>query len=65
MRWGQAHESELMEKYKDEWVAIVNKKVVAAGKNLKKVKEEAMEATKKDLFPTRFIESGAHIYKIE
>ena len=64
MRWGQAHKSELMEKYGGEWVAIVNKKVVAAGKNLRKVKEEAMKITKKELFPTLFVESGAHIYKI-
>ena len=62
MRWGQSHESELMEKYRGKWVAIVNKKVVAAGTNLGKVKEDAMKTTKKDLFPTLFIESGAHIY---
>ena len=63
MRWGQAHKSELMGKYRGEWVAIVNKKVVASGKNLSKVKEEAMKITKKELFPALFVESGAHIYK--
>ena len=46
MRWGQAHKSELMEKYKGEWVAIVNKKVVASGNNLGKVEEEAMKITR-------------------
>ena len=63
MRWGQAHKSELMGKYRGEWVAIVNKKVVASGKNLSKVKEEAKKITKKELFPALFVESGAHIYK--
>jgi len=64
LRWAQAHESELMEKHTGEWVAIVNKKVVAAGKNLERVKKEAMKITKKELFPTMFVESGAHIYRL-
>ncbi len=63
MKWARTHESELLAKYRDKWVAIVNKKVVAAGKNLRKVEEDAMKITKKELFPTLFIEGGSAIYK--
>ena len=41
MKWGREHRSELLDKYRNKWVAIVDKKVVSAGKDLIKVEEEA------------------------
>jgi len=35
--WGFRHQTKLLETYRDVWVAIVDKAVVAAGKDLGKV----------------------------
>jgi hypothetical protein len=40
-KWAEKHYSELVKKFPDEWVAVVNREVVTAGKDLAKVKEEA------------------------
>ncbi|KPV62162.1 MAG: hypothetical protein AOA65_2054 [Candidatus Bathyarchaeota archaeon BA1] len=61
-KWGREHYAELQERYKDQWVAIVDKRVVSYGKNLKKVEEEAKKLTKKEHIYTTFVESGAAIY---
>ena len=53
--------TKLLEKYRDEWVAIVNKEVVAAGKDLGKVEKEAKRKTGRDP-AVMFVESGSHIY---
>ena len=62
MKWGREHRSDLLDKYPDQWVAIVDKTVVVAGTYLSKVEEEARWKTQKNLIPTLFIDSGAHIY---
>jgi len=61
-QWGFQHHTELLEKYKDVWVAISNKKVVSAGKDLSEVKKKAKEKTGKDEITVMFVECGAHIY---
>lgn len=47
MKWGREHFSDLMASYPDQWVAIVERKIVAVGKDLGKVIEEAKWKTKK------------------
>jgi len=61
-KWGFKNHSDLLKKYKDLWVAIVNKKVVSAGKNLAKVEEEAKRKCKRKEVPVMFVECGAHMY---
>ncbi len=39
MKWGREHRSDLLHRYPDQWVAIVDKIVVAAGMDLRKVEE--------------------------
>lgn len=65
MKWGMAHHTELLEKYKDKWVAIFKKKVVASGTNLKKVEEQATKKTGLMKVPVILVECGAHIYGIK
>ncbi len=51
--------------YADQWVAIVDRQVVAAaGKILKEVEEKAARLTRKpkDQIPVLFIECGAQVY---
>ncbi len=62
MKWGREHRSELLDEYVNQWIAIVDKKVISAGKDLAKVKEEAKWKTHKKQIPTLFIDSGEHIY---
>ena len=40
-KWAEKHYSELVKKFPDEWVAVVNREVITSGKDLAKVKEEA------------------------
>lgn len=61
-KWAFEHHSELIDKYKDMWVAIVDKKIVSAGEDLGKVEEEAKKKTGKKQIPVFFVECGAHIY---
>jgi hypothetical protein len=61
-KWAEKHYSELVKKFPDEWVAVVNREVVTAGKDLAKVKEEAKIKTGREKIPTIFIECGDHVY---
>jgi len=63
MKWGEKHYSELVKKYPDKWVAIVNKKVVADGKSIKNTEIEAERKTsrKKELIPVIFVEGSPSI----
>ena len=65
MKWGEEHYSELVKKYRDQWVAIVNKKVVAAGKSLRNTEIEAERKTNKnkDLIPVIFVEGTPSILR--
>lgn len=65
MKWGESHHTQLLKKYKDMWVAIFKKKVIAAGKILEEVDNQARRKLKREDFPILFIESGAHIYAIK
>ena len=61
--WGFKHYSELVRKYPDQWVAILDKKVVASG-DLAEVEMEAKRKTGKKYIPVIFVESGSHIYRV-
>jgi len=61
MVWGEKHHSVLLEKYRDSWIAVNNKMIVASGSNLREVKKKAKQITGKTV-PVLFIECGAHIY---
>jgi len=60
--WGFKHHTELLKRYRDKWIAIVNKKVIASGSDLAKVEKLAQKKTRKKYIPVMFVESGSHIY---
>lgn len=62
LSWARRNHTKLLEKYADMWVAIVDRKVIASGKNLEKVEEEARVKSKRVDFPVMFVECGEHIY---
>lgn len=61
LKWGEKHHTEFLKKYRDKWVAIKNKKIVASGNNLAKVEEEAKERTGEKWVPVTFVEGGERI----
>jgi hypothetical protein len=61
--WGRQHHTELLERYRDEWVAIHNKRIIASGKDLGEVEEEAKTKTGREKVPVFYVESGSHIYE--
>ena len=64
MKWGLDNYKNLQLKFRDLWVAIVNKEVVVAGESIKYVEEKASRLTGKgkEEIPVIFVESGAHVY---
>ena len=60
--WGFKNHTQLLKRYRDKWIAIVNKKVVASGSDLAKVEKIAQKKTSKKYIPVMFVESGSHIY---
>jgi len=60
-KWALEHYNALRKRYADMWVAIVNKKVVAYGKELTEEKEESLLKTAGRPPLIRFIESEARI----
>jgi hypothetical protein len=64
MKWGLDNYKNLQLKFRDLWVAIVNKEVVVAGESIKYVEEKASKLTgkSKEEIPVIFVESGAHVY---
>jgi len=62
MRWGREHYSELVKKYPDKWVAIVDKSVVAVGEGIKEIRRAARQKTGREHIVTLFVECGDHVY---
>ena len=60
--WGESQHTEFLKKYKDQWVAVKNKKVVAFGEDLSKVKQIARQKTGEEEIPVVFVDCGWHIY---
>ena len=64
IRWGKKHYLELVKKYPDKWVAIVDSEVASVGDSPKMVEKDAEKKTGKhqNRIPVIFIESGSHVY---
>lgn len=61
-KWVHDHYQELAGKYPNQWIAVANKKVISAGKDLGKVERKAERKVGKKDFPLLFIEREAHVY---
>ncbi len=61
--WANEHLGEISQSYPNQWVAIVDKTVVAAGKNLSEVKKTAKVKTGRKEFPIVFAERSIHVYQ--
>lgn len=61
--WAFSHYSELMQKYLNHWVAIINKEVVSVGSDLKKVREDARKKTDRKEIPLIFVEGEFRVLK--
>ena len=61
-QWIIDHYDELARQYADEWVAVVDGKVVASGKSMGVVEKTAEKKARKRHIPVMFIEKGVHIY---
>ena len=59
--WALEHYSELRKKYADMWIAILDKEVVAYGKDLTDEKEESLRETAGRPLVILFVESEARI----
>lgn len=60
--WAGAHHTALLKHYRDQWVAIYKKQVVAHGTSLAQVKKAAQAKTGRKRIPVYFVDSGASIY---
>ena len=62
-RWAHSNYQDLAKKYPNQWIAVLNKKVVAFSESLAKVEDEAARIAGGKDFPMLFVEKGAHVYK--
>ena len=60
--WAIEHYAELIKKYPDKWVAVVNKKVVATGESIRKIREISRKKTGEKRIPVLFIEGSPTRY---
>ncbi len=60
--WAYDNYNKLAKSYPDQWVAIVDKEVVASGKNGTEVITIAKQKTGRKDFPVIFVESGIRVY---
>ena len=61
-KWANEHFTEIVKEYPSQWVAIVNKEVVAAGGTITEVEKKATKKTGQDEFPIYFAEKGIRVY---
>lgn len=60
--WGYAHYGQLAKRFGNQWVAIVNRKAVAASRSIRKVEDAAREKTGERHVPVIFVERGGRAY---
>ena len=60
--WAFRHYHELAKKYPNQWVAFAHHRVLAAGRRLNRVLEEAHRQIDWPEIPHLFVESGVHFY---
>ena len=62
-QWAFDHYPELVKRYEDRWVAVVNKRIVAASKSSVKAEEQAKTKTgRQSPIAVVFVENGRHVY---
>ena len=62
-RWAFTHYPQLVKRYGDRWVAVVNRRVVAASKSSVKAQEQARSKTGRQLpIAVVYVETGRHVY---
>ena len=62
LRWAREHHSDLLERYRDQWIAVYNKKVIAHGESGEHVEREAKKKAGNNSFPLYYVDSGSNIY---
>ncbi|MGQ9627938.1 MAG: DUF5678 domain-containing protein [Anaerolineae bacterium] len=60
-QWALENYGDLCGKYPDKWIAIVDKKVVAAGDNIEKIRAEAFQKTGREDVPVIFVEGTVRV----
>jgi len=60
--WAYDNYNDLVKLYPDQWVSIVDKHVVASGKNGTEVIELTERKTGRNEFPVIFVEKGIRVY---
>jgi hypothetical protein len=60
--WVYNNYNDLVRKYPDQWVAVVDKQVIASGRNGAKVRELTERKTGRKEFPVIFVEKGIRVY---
>ena len=60
--WAYEHFGEIAKEYPNLWVAVVDKKVIAAGKVISEIEKIAEEKTGRKSFPVIFAERGIRVY---
>ncbi len=62
-QWAFDHYPELVKRYGDRWVAVVNRRVVAASKSSVKAQKQARAKTGRQLpIAVVYVETGRHVY---
>ena len=62
-KWANDHFADIVREYADLWVAVVDQRIVAAGKVISVVRKSAQEETGRKHFPVIFAEKWIHVYE--
>lgn len=60
--WAFDHYAELVKRYANRWVAVVDRQVVAASKSSVKAQEQAWAKTGRSPVAVIYLETGRHVY---
>ncbi|MBI4597447.1 MAG: hypothetical protein HY737_03495 [Candidatus Omnitrophica bacterium] len=61
-RWAFDHYPQLVKRYGDRWVAVVNRRVVATSKSSVTAQKQAQAKTGRSPVAVIFLETGRHVY---
>jgi hypothetical protein len=61
-KWADDNYTELVKKYPNMWITVVDKKVFAASSDPKEIISKTEFETGKKEFPIIFVEKGVHVY---
>lgn len=62
LNWAGEHHSKLLQRYREQWVAVHNRRVVAFGKSIIAVRKNAQSKTGEEHIPVYFVDSPGNIY---